>query len=174
MEDFYVYLYLREDGSPYYVGKGRKRRAYGSCRRVSPPKDKNRIVLLHTGLTEARAFELEIELIAKYGRKDLGTGILHNMSDGGEGSAGTSPETNWKKGSATRGKPVSEKTKEKLRVANLERDYPMDHTEEVREKMRQSALKAWENRPKMMTEEQKQKISDAMKRRWQLKKERGV
>ena len=35
------------------------------------------------------AFELEIKLIAKYGRRDLKTGTLCNLTDGGEGAAGS-------------------------------------------------------------------------------------
>jgi hypothetical protein len=37
---------------------------------------------------EADAFELEIELIAKHGRRDLSKGTLCNLTDGGEGAAG--------------------------------------------------------------------------------------
>ena len=86
--NFLVYMYMRKDGTPYYVGKGRPNRPYSrdgrSC--STPPRD--RIVIYRENLDEKTAFSLEKELIAKYGRKDIGTGILRNRSDGGEGPSG--------------------------------------------------------------------------------------
>ena len=85
--DYYVYEYLREDNTPYYIGKGRKDRWKSKDHTVGiPPKGRVRFVA--TDLSEQEAKDLEIELIAKYGRKDLGTGILRNMTNGGEGSSG--------------------------------------------------------------------------------------
>jgi len=81
---FYVYMWLREDQSPYYVGKGMTRRAW----RSGSPIDQTRIVIVEHMLTEEEAFSKERQLIKEYGRKDLGTGILRNMTDGGEGASG--------------------------------------------------------------------------------------
>lgn len=89
--DFLVYMYMREDGTPYYVGKGRPRRPYIKTGRPCPTPPKERIVIYRDSLDEKTAFELEKELIAKYGRKDLGTGILRNRSEGGEGYSGYKP-----------------------------------------------------------------------------------
>jgi hypothetical protein len=85
--EYYVYMYLREDGTPYYVGKGKKNRAYTTHKRVKPPSN-DRIVFPYTDLTEEDAFKYEKDLIAKYGRKDNNTGILRNLTDGGEGMSG--------------------------------------------------------------------------------------
>lgn len=86
---FYVYAYLRKDGSPYYIGKGSKSRAFKSGGRpVGTPQDQTCIAILEEGLDETVAFELEREKIRHFGRIDLGTGVLHNRSDGGEGPAG--------------------------------------------------------------------------------------
>ena len=80
---FYVYHWLREDGTPYYVGKGQTNRAFEKRRKYRPPL--NRIKLIKENLTEKEAFDLEVKEILKYGRKDLDTGILRNKTEGGDG-----------------------------------------------------------------------------------------
>jgi hypothetical protein len=155
--DFYTYAYLREDGTPYYIGKGRGRRAFRKEGRAvkSPPKD--RILLLKTGLTEEQAFRHEVYMIALYGRKDKGTGILYNFTDGGEGASGVknSEETKKKKsqshtgkkkspehraniGKANKGKkrgPLSEEHKQKLSLATKGRKrkpFTEEHKNNIR------------------------------------------
>jgi hypothetical protein len=86
---FYTYAYLREDRTPYYIGKGSGERVYTRNRgELKSPKDKSRIIFLKQNLTEEEAFKHEIYMIDVLGRKDLGTGILHNKTDGGEGCSG--------------------------------------------------------------------------------------
>lgn len=86
---FYHYLYLREDGTPYYSGKGSGKRAWSKDHNINLPIDSNRIIITHWELTEVWAYALERWYIRWYGRKDVGTGILRNRTDGGEGSSGT-------------------------------------------------------------------------------------
>jgi hypothetical protein len=94
---FYVYAYLRKDNSPYYIGKGIKERAYRRRGRIiSPPRDRKRIVFLRTGLSEDEAFEWERFYIKHYGRIDLGTGILRNATDGGDGTSNPGEEVKKK------------------------------------------------------------------------------
>jgi hypothetical protein len=88
MTIYYVYQYVREDLTPYYVGKGKEDRAWVPHKRSNgsdiKPKDKSRILIIKEGLTEEEAFDLETNLIKKYGLKSEG-GILVNMTYGGEG-----------------------------------------------------------------------------------------
>jgi hypothetical protein len=85
---FYVYQWVREDGSPFYIGKGNGSRAWKKTKGHSPPKEEHRIILVAHHLTESESFLLEKKLISLWGRKDLGTGILNNRTDGGQGSVG--------------------------------------------------------------------------------------
>jgi hypothetical protein len=92
---YYVYAYLREDGTPYYIGKGKDKRITAP-HNIAVPKESNRRLKLSQNLTEEQAHQLEIELIAHYGRKDNGTGILRNLTDGGEGTSGWIPADSTK------------------------------------------------------------------------------
>jgi hypothetical protein len=107
---FYTYAYLREDRTPYYIGKGKGNRAYRKYKgEIKLPKDKSRIIFLKQNITEEEAFKHEIYMIAVFGRKDLGTGILRNKTDGGEGSSGWKMpnETKQKIGKIHKGKKLS-------------------------------------------------------------------
>lgn len=84
---YYVYAYLRKDGTPYYIGKGKNRREFAK-HNVRLPKDRSLIVYLETNLSEIGALALERRYILWYGRKDTKTGMLRNKTDGGEGSSG--------------------------------------------------------------------------------------
>jgi hypothetical protein len=112
---FYVYAYLRStDLTPYYIGKGKDDRAWQKSHSVVVPKDLNRIAILETNLTEVGALAIERRLIRWYRRKDLGTGILRNQTDGGDGCAGIIP---WNKDTPI-GSFLTESGRRKISKAN--------------------------------------------------------
>ena len=159
--DFYTYAYLREDRTPYYIGKGRGNRAYLKKREgAKPPKDVSRILLLKQNLSEEEAFRHEIYMIAVFGRKDLNTGILRNRTNGGDGSSGAvvSKETREKIGAYQKSRkrsPITEEQKQKIRAAKKGKKYP-----------KISAAKKGlpsPNKDKPMSDETKQKISQSKK-----------
>lgn len=87
---YYTYAWLREDMTPYYVGKGIDNRSYRPHRRgdkyMSPPS-RDKVLFLKKNLTEFDAYKHENYIINILGLKSEG-GILINMSYGGEGSSG--------------------------------------------------------------------------------------
>ena len=127
MNNYYTYAYLREDGTPYYIGKGKGKRAFykhpTKHKFVKVPEDKTRIVFLSENLTEDEAYKEEIYLIKKYGRKSDG-GILINQHPGGSGGR----EPGWNH---------TEETKKKMSIngKGISRDGAGTHlTEEGRKK----------------------------------------
>ena len=151
----YEYRLPESDGGhTYYVGQGVYKRPYkphpyrgykgNPCIK---PTDENQIVIIKDNLTEQEAKDLEIELIAKHGRLDLGEGYLINKTDGGEGTSGYI---------------VSKETKRKISEANKGRT----HTEESKRKM--SEANKGEKNPnfgKKASEETRRKLSEANKKR---------
>jgi len=135
---YYTYAYLREDGTPYYIGRGKDGRAY-AAHKISKPS-RERILFLKQELTYSESIDHEKYMIFVLGRKDLGTGILRNLTDGGEGVENLAPETR---------KRISEK-----RMGQVNRSGP--HTLESRKKMSQS------HTGKKLTEEHKENIAKAM------------
>ncbi len=117
MNVFYVYgLVDPRSDSVFYIGKGKHNRAKSHISLVRNGKIKNlsfkdKIIkkILELGLTpgikyfskdmlEAEALELERQLIAEYGRKYDGTGVLVNVCEGGKEVPLNSGRTRWQKG----------------------------------------------------------------------------
>lgn len=89
-----MYLHRNKTtGKVFYVGKGKCRRAWECANRSAfwsktVRKYGHTIEIVLDNLQEWYAFELEAELILKYGRRNNNTGCLVNLTNGGEGESG--------------------------------------------------------------------------------------
>ena len=89
-----LYRHIRTDkNTPFYIGIGEtEERAHSKKNRTKIWKNiANKgyeTEILFDDLTWEQACEKEKEFIALYGRRDLGTGTLVNLTDGGEGTLG--------------------------------------------------------------------------------------
>jgi hypothetical protein len=120
--NFYIYTYTdpRND-EIFYVGLGRNRRWKDHLRMIKNGTHKNahfsnkvkaiitdgdqpRITKIHEGLEKEEAERIERELIAKHGRRDLGTGTLVNGTDGGDGTRGWSDTQRAEQSARRKGK----------------------------------------------------------------------
>jgi hypothetical protein len=131
---FYVYLLLdpRRDYLPFYVGKGKGDRANHHLKYESHAKTNTfkksviqkirrdgkepKVMIWSDALSETQAFDMEKSLIERFGRRDLKTGILTNLSDGGYGNAGRkfTEEHRRKLSEAAKGRKHTDEAKAKM------------------------------------------------------------
>lgn len=135
--DFYIYVGTHpKTQEPCYVGKGRKYRIRKHDRLLRLGIHANAHLQniyskygpipwskVLEGLTEAEAFEAEIALISHFGRANSGTGLLCNLTDGGDGVSGHRHDETAR--AKMRG-PKSDAHRAALRAANLGKKHPAD------------------------------------------------
>jgi hypothetical protein len=104
----YVYRHIRLDkNEPFYIGIGSD--SNGKYKRAKSKDGRNnhwlrivsktdyKVQILFDDLTWEEANKKEIELVAFYGRRDLNKGTLVNLTDGGEGFVGYTPDIETRK-----------------------------------------------------------------------------
>lgn len=135
MEKKYViYRHLKPNGEVFYIGIGSEKRAY----QKNPRSDFwKRVVSIHgyevqilkSDLSWKDACELEILLISWYGRRNLNTGTLVNMTEGGDGSVGYSPseESRRSRSEKMKGVPKSEKARKNMNKSKIGKSISEEH-----------------------------------------------
>ena len=159
---FYVYQYLNEDGTPFYIGKGSKNRINESHDPwIKIPSIEYREII-EDNLTEKEAFDLELKLIKKFGRKIDG-GILENKK-----ITRWVAQAGWNHSEETK-KKISEKNSGKNRTKEQIERYKKPKSKEHIEKIRQANL------GRISDENRNSKIRNSMKsKRWFTDGEKSI
>jgi hypothetical protein len=174
---YYTYAYLREDKTPYYIGRGKHHKGFKYHRMSQrhtcgvPPQDRR--IILKDNLSKREAIKHEEYLINLYGLISDETGILRNY-------------VRDSRGGSYKGRKLSEETKQKMslsmkkrwesglydtqeykdKIAESNRQNPRvkNHSEETKEKQRKAST------GRIQSEETKKKRSESIKKWWADKK----
>lgn len=167
---FCVYTHTRPDKDViFYVGIGSLQRSRSKKGRnqywrkiVNKNNGHFKVDIIGEDLSWSFCCEVEIGLIKSYGRVDNGTGILSNMTDGGDGVINPSEETRRKIGIAQKGKKISPENIAKLKLFNKGRKC----SDETKGKLRWAANnRSMEYRLKMSNTKKGHKYSDEIRLR---------
>lgn len=160
----YVYTHTRLDTNEiFYVGIGTQDNYIRASRTANrsvfwkniTKKTGWKIDIVFDNLTWEDACEKEKQLISFYGRKDIGTGILVNHTNGGDGSNGRifSKETRKKMSKTRKGVKVTEEQKNKTRLSMLGKNCKKvinTETGEIYKSVQEAAISIGMNRTSLI------------------------
>ena len=160
----YVYTHTRLDTNEiFYVGIGTQDNYIRASRTANrsvfwkniTKKTGWKIDIVFDNLTWEEACEKEKQLISFYGRKDIGTGILVNHTNGGDGSNGRifSKETRKKMSNTRKGVKVTEEQKNKTRLSMLGKNCKKvinTETGEIYKSVQEAAISIGMNRTSLI------------------------
>lgn len=163
MNNVQIYLHIREDNNEvFYVGIGVKKRPYSKKHRNThwrniANKTSFKIEIIGRNLSWKSAYKLEIALIKKYGRKDLGAGTLVNKTNGGEGTSGFSHSEDFKNSRIGSGNPMfgasyTKEQRDKIASKQMGSDnhfFGKTHTNETKKLLREKALEQFKDKSKI-------------------------
>jgi hypothetical protein len=165
---FYVYAhYKKTDNSLFYIGVAKSEKRFTSTYSRNPiwKNIVNKNGFYYKILFEFdcfdKCFEKEKELIKKYGRIDLKTGILCNMTDGGEGCLNLSVASKAKISKANKGKKRSGLVKENMRKRMIGTKLSIDTIKKMSESHKKIDKSYLFNR--IFSQEHKNNISKSKK-----------
>jgi hypothetical protein len=131
-----VYLHRKKtDNSVFYVGMGNLKRAYSKQRNrwwnIIVQKHDYIVEIYKDSLTREEAFELEIELINKYGRIDIKTGQLINQTNGGITVNNMSEKSLLKKTKSLKSVKRTYEWRNKISLSHKGREKSKEHRENI-------------------------------------------
>lgn len=140
-----VYRHRRLDTNEvFYVGIGNLKRPYNTYHRSNfwkkiINKTKYKVEILAKNLSVEKAIDLEKLLISEYGRLNLKTGTLCNLTDGGDGLVNSIRTKEWinKISKSLTGRKLSKSHKQKLSnakkgtIGNNQTNYKLDNRKKV-------------------------------------------
>jgi len=151
-----VYIWRYPDGKPFYVGIGSFGRAHSrgrnplvdNIRKKIEDSGQSIIVEVHNYPDRDSCKKEEMRLIQEYGRRSDGSGLLGNMTNGGDGVFGLRFK-------------MTEQSRQRISTSLTGRKLSEEH----KVKLREAVIASIPSRPQTLSDDQKKKISASLKGR---------